>query len=323
VQFPCPACAAPINFNPPKPGRYHPKCPKCGVPFVLAIQINPPATPAVKPPAPPRPVAVAADINGTLPSVAPPADDRTFASGPPQPDGDDRTFASGPPRPDADADPDSTSVVGGDSAANDDLDRTAPTIPEQQAAARPKKVKEPVPDTDDPPDFGGYEVLKQLGKGGMGAVYLARQLSLDRAVALKVMNSEFAADPVFLARFVREAYAAAQLTHHNVVRIYDIGEYDGTSFFSMEFVDGRSLGDLLRDRAAVPPAEAVGYILQAASGLRFAHDRGMVHRDIKPDNLMLNAEGLVKVADLGLVKTRDMSRADDAAPTEGRFATGS
>src|SRR5262249_19572151 len=153
-----------------------------------------------------------------------------------------------------------------------------------------------------PQALGGYTVIKLLGKGGMGAVYLARQVSLDRNVALKVMNPSWAKDPVFLARFTREAYAAAQLVHHNVVQIYDIGEEHGTPFFSMEFVPGQNLGEIPRGKGKLDIEEAVGYTLQAARGLKYAHDQGMVHRDVKPDNLMLNDQGIVKVADLGLVK---------------------
>ena len=145
-------------------------------------------------------------------------------------------------------------------------------------------------------------MLKVLGKGGMGAVLLGRQLSLDRKVALKVMHPEIAENPSFVARFTREAYAAAQLTHHNVVQIYDIGEDKGQHFFSMEFVAGRSLMDLLHEQGRVGPEAAVGYTLQAARGLRQGHNQGMVHRDVKPANLLMNGEGIVKVADLGLVK---------------------
>jgi len=150
--------------------------------------------------------------------------------------------------------------------------------------------------------LNGYRLDKELGRGAMGAVYLARQLSLDRNVALKIIQARWAADPSFIARFTREAYAAAQLTHHNVVQVYDLGEDHDTNFFSMEFVNGQNLGEIIKQRGKIPPKEAVGYILQAARGLAFAHAHGLIHRDIKPDNLMLNGQGLVKVADLGLVK---------------------
>jgi len=155
---------------------------------------------------------------------------------------------------------------------------------------------------DAPARLGGYEVIKVLGKGGMGSVLLGRQISLDRKVALKVMHPKVAKNPGFVARFTREAYAAAQLTHHNVVQVYDIGEERGQHFFSMEFVNGQSLGDRLKEEGKLTPEAAVGFILQAARGLRYGHKQGMVHRDIKPDNLMVNDEGVVKVADLGLVK---------------------
>ena len=170
--------------------------------------------------------------------------------------------------------------------------------------------------------LGGYRVEKELGRGGMGAVYLARQVSLDRPVALKVMNAHWASNPNFLVRFTREAYAAAQLVHHNVVQVYDIGAEGGVNFFSMEFVEGRSLGELLRKDGPLSPESAAGYILQAARGLAFAHERGMIHRDIKPDNLMLNAQGVVKVADLGLVRTPGGEEAprDDADRIANRAA---
>jgi hypothetical protein len=197
---------------------------------------------------------------------------------------------------------------------------SAPT--DVQASSGGSKIKTPkkkgrVEATDLPPDaptaLGGYQVLKRLGEGGMGTVYLARQISLDRNVALKTMKPQWADIPRFLARFTREAYAAAQLVHHNIVQIYDIGEDKGTPFFSMEFVKGSNLGDLLKDKGKLDVEEAIGYILQAARGLKFAHDQGMVHRDIKPDNLMLNDQGIVKVADLGLVKTPEAAAAEDAA----------
>jgi serine/threonine protein kinase len=177
--------------------------------------------------------------------------------------------------------------------------RASPLKPAKKAKA--DLAAEPL-DADVPPRLGGYEVLKVLGKGGMGAVLLGRQVSLDRQVALKVMHPKIAQNAGFVARFTREAYAAAQLTHHNVVQIYDIGEDKGQHFFSMEFVRGQSLMELVKKEGKLAPAVAVGYVLQAARGLRYGHVQGMVHRDIKPDNLMINTDGLVKVADLGLVK---------------------
>src|SRR5207253_3373735 len=126
---------------------------------------------------------------------------------------------------------------------------------------------------DDDPDAGlvlpktevrGYAIERELGRGGMGAVYLARQLSLDRPVALKVMSKRWANDPVFVARFTREAFAAAQLSHPNIVQIHDIGEVDGARFFSMEYVPGQSLADVVKRNGKLDPVTAVGYVRQAA-----------------------------------------------------------
>lgn len=151
--------------------------------------------------------------------------------------------------------------------------------------------------------LGGYKILSELGAGGMGSVYLAKQISLDRSCALKTIQAHWAKNPRVIARFIREAYAAAQLTHHNVVQIYDLGQDSGTNYFSMELVSGGSLDDQLKSKGKLPPKLAATLILQASRGLKFAHDHGMVHRDIKPANLMMTADGLVKVADMGLIKT--------------------
>ena len=160
-------------------------------------------------------------------------------------------------------------------------------------------------DHDIPEKLGGYRILRLLGRGAMGAVYEAKQISLDRLVALKTIRARLAGNASSLARFTREAYAAAQLTHHNVVQIYDFGEDDGKHFFSMEWVRGGPLSELVQEKGVLDPRLAAGYTLQAARGLQFAHGSGMVHRDVKPANLLLSDEGVVKVADLGLVKIPD------------------
>ncbi len=182
------------------------------------------------------------------------------------------------------------------------------------AAAKPGKSK-----SDElaaiPERLGGYKILRVLGRGAMGAVYEAKQISLDRLVALKTIRGRLAENAASLARFTREAYAAAQLTHHNVVQIYDFGEDGGKHFFSMEWVRGGPLSDLIRDKGPIEPKLAVGYMLQAARGLQFAHRHGMVHRDIKPANLLLSDDGVVKVADLGLVKIPDQIDPDPEVGT--------
>lgn len=153
--------------------------------------------------------------------------------------------------------------------------------------------------------LGGLELLARIGGGGMGTVWLARQVSLDRNVAVKVLRPELGGDPAFVIQFTREALAAAQLVHHNIAQIYDIGFDHGLHYFSMEYIDGEPLSALVKREGRVDPEVAAGYALQAARGLKFAHDRGLVHRDVKPDNLLLNLDGIVKVADLGLVKRVD------------------
>ncbi len=148
----------------------------------------------------------------------------------------------------------------------------------------------------------GYVIRKKLGQGGMGAVCLARQVSLDRDVALKILPSNFASDPDFVARFTREALSAAQLNHHNVVQVFDVGSDKGIHFIAMEFVKGDNLGSMTRRDGKLSIEDATGYVLQAARGLKYAHERGIIHRDIKPDNLMVNEHGVVKIADMGLAK---------------------
>jgi MFS family permease len=180
----------------------------------------------------------------------------------------------------------------------------APSAPSERAAGAPDRI-------------GGYRILRELGRGAMGAVYLARQLSLDRNVALKTIQAQWASHPTFVARFTREAYAAAQLTHHNVVQIYDLGLDRGTHYFSMEFVRGESLDDTIKRTGPLAPEVAVGYLLQAARGLQFAHSHGMIHRDIKPANMMLNDQGVVKIADLGLVKVGSSDTDGDVADASG------
>lgn len=148
----------------------------------------------------------------------------------------------------------------------------------------------------------GYRIEKLLGAGGMGAVYLAHQLSLDRKVAFKVLPARYANNAELVARFTREALSAAQLTHHNIIQVYDVGSVGGVHYISMEYVEGETLGSIIRRDGRLRIDDAAGYVLQAARGLNYAHERGIIHRDIKPENLMLNNQGIVKIADMGLAK---------------------
>jgi predicted Ser/Thr protein kinase len=153
-----------------------------------------------------------------------------------------------------------------------------------------------------PDRFGPYKVESRIGAGGMGVVYQALDEALQRHVALKTLLPALAADPEFVARFKREAQSAAALNHPNITQIYTIGQEGALPFFAMEFIRGRSLEALVRDGGPIDPLQATGYILQAARGLRHAAQKSLIHRDVKPSNLMLTEDGVVKITDFGLAK---------------------
>jgi eukaryotic-like serine/threonine-protein kinase len=147
-----------------------------------------------------------------------------------------------------------------------------------------------------------YEIQRGIARGGMAQVYLARDQLLDRPVAIKVLFPEFARDPSFVERFRREAQAAANLNHPNIVGIYDWGQERGTYFIVMEYVEGRSLRDLIRAQGALPPAQVAEIGAEIAGALAFAHRSGVVHRDVKPGNVLMTAAGRVKVTDFGIAR---------------------
>jgi eukaryotic-like serine/threonine-protein kinase len=147
-----------------------------------------------------------------------------------------------------------------------------------------------------------YEVLRLLGTGGMAEVFEGRDRLLARRVAVKILLPQFARDPAFLARFRREAQAAASLSHPNIVGIFDSGAEGETHFIIMEYVDGRSLRDVLRDSGPLQPQRAAEIGGEVCAGLGAAHARGLVHRDIKPGNIMLTPDGTVKVMDFGIAR---------------------
>lgn len=151
------------------------------------------------------------------------------------------------------------------------------------------------------PKFPDLEILELLGRGGMGAVYKARQKSLDRLVALKILPPEVGQDADFTERFAREAQAMARLNHPHIVAIHDFGQNKGLFFFVMEYVDGLNLRQLL-NAERMAPREALAIVPQICDALQYAHDQGIVHRDIKPENVLLNRQGQVKIADFGLAK---------------------
>jgi serine/threonine protein kinase len=147
-----------------------------------------------------------------------------------------------------------------------------------------------------------YIVMEQIGAGGMAAVYLCQHKHMKRQAAVKVLPARLAADPSSLARFYREGHLLAKLDHPNVVRAYDIAEDKGLHFLAMEYVEGATLYDMVRTRGPLSALQAMHYMRQAASGLQHAYECGVVHRDVKPSNLLVDLSGTVKVLDLGLAR---------------------
>src|SRR5262249_22243645 len=151
-------------------------------------------------------------------------------------------------------------------------------------------------------DHARYRVQELLGVGGMGAVYKAEHLLMERPVALKLINHSLTSNPAMIERFRREVKTAGQLKHPNIVMAYDAEQAGDSHFLVMEYVEGKSLAGVVADQGPLPVCEACAYIRQAALGLAYAHQRGMVHRDIKPQNLMLTPDGQVKILDFGLAR---------------------
>jgi serine/threonine-protein kinase len=165
-----------------------------------------------------------------------------------------------------------------------------------------------------------YEMVNHIARGGMAQVYLARDLLLDRPVALKVLVPELSVDRAFVERFRREAKAAANLSHPNIVSIYDWGQGEHTYFIVMEYVDGRTLSSLLRD-GPIEAARAAAIGADVAAALDFAHHRGVIHRDVKPGNVLINNSGQVKVADFGIARAIGAGAADDLTQTGSVMGT--
>jgi len=168
---------------------------------------------------------------------------------------------------------------------------------------------------------GRYELQRRVGRGGMAEVFLARDRLLDRLVAIKILFPEFAADPSFVARFRREAQSAANLNHPNIVGVYDWGKERGTYYIVMEYIDGRSVSDILRADGPIEAKQAARIAAEVAGALGFAHRKGVVHRDVKPGNVLITEAGEVKVADFGIARAMTSSSEENLTQTGSVMGT--
>jgi serine/threonine protein kinase len=156
-----------------------------------------------------------------------------------------------------------------------------------------------------PKKIGKYDVIDVIGRGGMGIVYRANDPFLDRVVAIKMMTISYADYPDLLQRFYREAKATANLTHPNIVTVYELGEHEGSPYMAMQYLEGASLETLIRSHQQTPLLQKIDIIIQACHGLAYAHQQGLVHRDIKPGNIMVLKDGGVKIVDFGIARIGD------------------
>ncbi|HSM17774.1 MAG TPA: serine/threonine-protein kinase [Gemmatimonadales bacterium] len=158
-----------------------------------------------------------------------------------------------------------------------------------------------------------YEIIRPLGRGGMASVFLARERSLNRLVALKVLDPMLGEGPLFRARFQREAETVAQLQHPNIVQIFRVGEADGLAYYAMAFVEGENLAERLKREGRLPSGEAVRICSEILAALSAAHRRGIIHRDIKPENVLIERESGRALARRALAELERVDRADAAA----------
>src|SRR3954447_11516665 len=191
---------------------------------------------------------------------------------------------------------------------------SAPDLPDSQSASDLHTWN--VPSTRDLTGvtLGDFQVERLLGRGGMGEVYLARQISLNRPVALKLLRPELLSKPTYLSRFEAEATAVARLNHPNIVHVYMLGQVDGVRFIAMEYVQGTNLRDYIVKKGALDLPLALSIMKQAGVAVGAAGELGLIHRDIKPENLLLTRKGQVKIADFGLCRDQDAERVDLTQP---------
>lgn len=186
-----------------------------------------------------------------------------------------------------------------------------------------RKRKKPQPSRTNPPakskiSLGEYELKKRLGQGGMGEVFLAIQSSLQRKVAVKVLSKELSNVPMCVERFMNEARSMARLDHPNIVDVYSVGTEKGRHYAAIEYIDGRSVQDWMDERGALSVSDALYIFKECLYGLSHAHEKNVIHRDIKPDNILITAKGDVKLADFGLAKAID----DDLSMTKSGHGLG-
>jgi serine/threonine protein kinase len=168
--------------------------------------------------------------------------------------------------------------------------------------------------------FGGYELVQKVGQGGMGLVYKGRQVSLDRVVAVKILNKALCDNEEFIKRFEREAKSIARINHPNIMAVYDFGQTDGMWFMVVEYIEGSSLAKRIADLLMIPSEELTPILMQCLAGLAHVGLQGIVHRDIKPDNILITKDGVAKIADFGLAK--DVTRNDSTDLTTVGMAMG-
>lgn len=155
---------------------------------------------------------------------------------------------------------------------------------------------------------GGYRLIRRIGEGGMGEVYLAEQLSMHRTVAIKILHQKWADDEEFRKRFLLEARAAGKLSHPNIIQVFDVGKYQGLYYFSMEYIDGVTVDDLIRHDGPIALEKVIDITLQVCEALEYLSEQGIVHRDIKPANIMVMKDGTVKLADFGFIQQAVVDR---------------
>lgn len=300
VPLQCPRCRNAFGLKDPRPGRYSTDCPSCKEKLLIAVPDDRSREPEVS--------LLSAQDEAILLTPTPGPDlSKTRAD----------EAVSAPPR--------------GVSLPSEKPARGRPRLISTAAVAVPRNqaergVASESKGTDRvlgriPAFVDGYRVIREIGRSSLGMVFLGNQLSCDRRVALKIVNREWARNPIFASRFIRDVSVAALFRHHNIVQILDFGESGGTLYVCMEYIEGRTFADFLRGGIRIEPDAATGCILQAARGLKYAHDHGMIHRDIKPENLFLADTGVVKVADLGLVLTPTAAELQASAGADASFGT--